>query len=660
MDSIFSLRKGLRTWRALLATFIFCCVSITALCQTNSWTGAVSGNWEDPHWSLGIPPGTGQTVLITNAGFKAVGISPSTAQNDPQTLSIAAFTIASPANSFNTLLLNYAGVAHPLVIGDTNMMGSLIVNSNSAVTVLSSALQVRNTNQFGSFIGEFSIGGNFTEDVSSQVTAGFMNLGDIGPGVFVLTNNSALTAYTENIDTQGVFNQQGGTNTTAGLGLAGQYNMIGGFFGSEIDLRGGTFNQTGGAVSATLLYTEGFYVLAGGTLTSPYLNLPDPPGPVGVRTGSFLQTGGTNLTGSITDGELTSYSIGAGSYVLSNGVLYASGMVFIGPPGGFSQWGGLETNAGFNVAGMLDEFYNPEPSAAVLGGGTMLSSSILVNTGTFTQSGGTNLVAGTVTINSGAESICQLNGGMLGEQNATVSASAGGGFFQTGGVHVVTNTLAVNGQTTNFSGYTLSGGQLTAPNLQLTGGAAFHHTGGTLTQTGTLTLAGDLDEETSGQQFGQLQLSVLLQFTNSILSMPGKSNCVVRFADSSGLTWSNQATLTIENWSGSVSGGGNQRIVFGSSASALTAQQVSQIQFLNPGGLAPGTYPAQILSNGEITPGRALASSEAGHQLVLQWGGTWILQTATNATGPYSNVTAATSPYTNSFTGTRRFFRLRQ
>jgi hypothetical protein len=263
-------------------------------------------------------------------------------------------------------------------------------------------------------------------------------------------------------------------------------------------------------------------------------------------------------------------------------------------------------------------------------------------------------------VNSGPVSTYQLSGGLLGDLNATINSSAGGGFFQTGGVHIVTNLLAVNGEIANFSGYTLSGGQLMAQNVQVTGGAAFHHTGGTLTQTGTLTLAGIWDEQTSGQQFGQLQLSVLLLFTNSIFSMPSKSNCVVRFAASSGLTWSNRAALTIENWSGSVSGGGNQRILFGSSASALSAQQLSQIQFLNPTGLAPGIYPAQILSSGEITPGRALASIQTNHQLVLQWGGTSILQTATNATGPYTDVTGAMSPYTNSFAGMRRFFRLRQ
>jgi len=53
--------------------------------QVNSWTGPTSGNWEDTgSWSLGILPGTNQTILLTNYGWKAVQISGNTAQNFPQ------------------------------------------------------------------------------------------------------------------------------------------------------------------------------------------------------------------------------------------------------------------------------------------------------------------------------------------------------------------------------------------------------------------------------------------------------------------------------------------------------------------------------------------------------------------------------------------------
>ena len=57
------------------------------------------------------------------------------------------------------------------------------------------------------------------------------------------------------------------------------------------------------------------------------------------------------------------------------------------------------------------------------------------------------------------------------------------------------------------------------------------------------------------------------------------------------------------NWNGSPNGGGKHQVFFGSNASGLTAQQLSQIKFKNPAG-STGTYPATILSTGEIVPAR--------------------------------------------------------
>ena len=48
--------------------------------------------------------------------------------------------------------------------------------------------------------------------------------------------------------------------------------------------------------------------------------------------------------------------------------------------------------------------------------------------------------------------------------------------------------------------------------------------------------------------------------------------------------------------------GGPQQILFGTSAAALTPQQLKQILFQDPPGLAAGLYPAMILSNGEVVP----------------------------------------------------------
>jgi len=133
---------------------------------------------------------------------------------------------------------------------------------------------------------------------------------------------------------------------------------------------------------------------------------------------------------------------------------------------------------------------------------------------------------------------------------------------------------------------------------------------------------------------------------------------VVRFGNSSSVAWSNQATLFIDNWNGSPSGGGQHQVIFGSSASSLTPQQISQIQFRNPDG-ASSTFPARILSSGEIVPDRFLAARKASNNLMIEWS-SGTLQSATNVTGPYQDVSGATSPYTGPFTGPERFFRLKQ
>jgi hypothetical protein len=97
------------------------------------------------------------------------------------------------------------------------------------------------------------------------------------------------------------------------------------------------------------------------------------------------------------------------------------------------------------------------------------------------------------------------------------------------------------------------------------------------------------------------QLGTLNLAANSLLDV-GSGASVLQFADSSGVAWSGGAILTVSNWNGSVSGGGPARLLFGSSDSALTAGQVSQIKFANPPGFPAGNYPAMILSTGEVVP----------------------------------------------------------
>jgi hypothetical protein len=655
----------------------------------NAWISPTSGNWEDSqNWSLGIPPGSGQTIMLTNQGWKAVAIGPNTAANFPGTLDVSSVILGGYTDSFNLLLLNYAGFEIPLQAGSVN------VGTNSGITALASVLTI-STNSSGP--GDLSIFSAFNQGEQAIVNAHTINLGDItnasaGAGTYNQTNGT-INADEVSLANSSTFNQFDGADDIGILWMGaanspsnyGRYNMGDGYLtAASIVLYRGTFNQTGGSVAVGLGLGDGTYALSGGILNLPGITIPNVnyslrnPGFTGMGGNAvLLQTGGTNFC----NGSLQVYDTraalmnmpfwGPGSYVLSNGVLCVSNTVRSWMSS-FQQWGGWHTNAGTQVAGDTRPNWEIRSGSFTLGGGTLITPSITVQLGDFTQSGGTNRVSGDVGIGiGGAWSTFTLSGGLLTDLNTSVDgtepATPGSGhafFTQNGGAHIVTNLLRIIGPASHPTpwdvfGYFFNGGQLTAPNIQIDNAAFFNHNGGTLTTAGLLTLGyATWNENTTGQQFGQLLVGAPAG-SNATFSLPSSGNCVVRFANSSSVAWSNQAGLLIANWNGSPNGGGNDQVYFGSSSSGLTAQQLSQIQFKNPNG-ASGNFPARILSTGEIVPGRILLSQRSGNSLVLQWGNGSVLQSATNVMGPWQDVSGATSPYTVPFTGPQRFFRVRQ
>jgi autotransporter-associated beta strand protein len=82
----------------------------------------------------------------------------------------------------------------------------------------------------------------------------------------------------------------------------------------------------------------------------------------------------------------------------------------------------------------------------------------------------------------------------------------------------------------------------------------------------------------------------------------GNGSSVLKFTDSSSVPWTSNTTLSITNWSGSLTGGGTDQIYFGVNSNGLNTSQLSQIIFVNPLGLISGNYAAKILSTGEIVP----------------------------------------------------------
>lgn len=547
----------------------------------NSWTSPVSGNWQDSSsWSLGIIPGTNQTVVLTNAGYKAVQIYPATVQNFPDSLNIDSLVVSSPSNGGNLLLMNFSGYTTPLTVTE------LSVASNSTMTMLSSALQIN-----GPAEGGMKIGGLFNQ-TNSVVNGNQIEVGYIGPGVYNFDSGILDVTYLwVGGPYNGFFNQNGGTNSVGTVHLdtpGGMYVLSNGVYNATTYFNGGTFVQEGGQFDPEVYIITGSYVLAGGTLYNESVV----PGTnaFSISNGSMLQTGGTN------NGPVYIGSYGSGSYTLSNGVMNGPEIV-VDYDGLFTQWGGTQTVSDLEIDERQVDTNTYQVGTFILNGGTITNGSMEMY-GQYTQTGGSHVIEYDIYMDS-LDGSLSLSGGLLAVPEITAYGGYTGGIFlSSGATMVVSNQLTIDGNNTlGWQGFVMSGGHLIVSNIELEAGASFTCDGGTISQSGILYLYYNTSfyPGPTSQTLGQLAAD---GFDNTFYMPAGAS--IMRFADSSSQFWF--GSLTIENWNGSLTGGGQQQIIFGKTAAALTVGQVGLIQFQNPAGFAPGYYPARILSDGEIVP----------------------------------------------------------
>ena len=573
---------------SLTVAFLFVSLRLS-LGDANSWLKPSSGNWEEPFWSQGVLPNYGHSVMITNAGWKAVQIAPSTSQYFPDSLTVYSLTVASPVDSYNTLLLNYAGFDHPLTANY-----SITVGPGAAITMFNSALHLNGPTGVG-----LSIGGEFNQNDSSHVFGNQADVGWAGAGVYNFNNG---TIQLEHLylggPNRGVFNQNGGSNSPGILHCVdgGTYNLHeGDFSGTTYTSDNTVFRQDGGRVFSYLQFHGGTYILNngvnyGGVGLGVY-------GEYRKGSASAVQNGGRMYGPIGIGGEYE----GSGGYTISNGLISVPSLN-VGMFSGFHQYGGTVTTP--STISLQSGYYDRGGVAGAffsLDGGFLSSTGISLDTSTFVQTGGTNQVAGSVFLWRRLGRLWaryELKGGVLIAESTGGSGGGNGGFFQSGGVHRVQNLGFGVDVTYPPTAYDMSGGQLIASNISIAPRAVFNQTGGTIVQSGTITLNfATLNIGPGTQQFGALQLGS----TNTI-AMPSNVSCVARFKNSSPLSWGASTALIIDNWAGSYLGNGAHRIIFGNNSAALTPQQLAMISFRNPAGLAYGTYSTKILSTGEIVP----------------------------------------------------------
>ena len=441
----------------------------------------------------------------------------------------------SQGTSPATLASGFAGTFDEVDIATTTT-GTLTENAGESLTANSLFAIGNNAGTTGTFVlnggsatsaGPFLVGNKGTAVLNQSggqlsgdvvdVGASYDN-GTAGNGRYTLTQGS-LNARNLTVGDAGVglFNQGGGTVTVSGtpatsgydpglqlgfvLGSSGTYLMAGGTLNATTGISlgvssTGRFNQTGGSVNAgtglslgTSVAGVGTYLLTGGSLTTPILNI----GTSNYGQGTFTLSGSGSLT-------VTGSSLNVGGRYLSNGTFNLNGgtistpLVYVGyfGAGTLNQTAGtLQPNAG-NNPGLIVGFGSAAPGTYNLSGGTVATYQTIVGdaNGTFAQTGGTHNAsngliigynhgyAGTYTLGqaAGATSLLQTS-------VTEVALDGTGTFVQTAGTHAAASGIIVGDNADATGTYNLSGGTVTAGGVEVgdAGAGTYLQSGGTAT-----------------------------------------------------------------------------------------------------------------------------------------------------------------------------------
>ncbi|HEX7860646.1 MAG TPA: hypothetical protein VF773_09990 [Verrucomicrobiae bacterium] len=585
---------------------------------TNSWTKGSGGKWEEVSaWSLGRLPDATQAVSIESVNEKTVVIDAATARQFPTSLSIHNLVLTNS----NTLKLDRVGTAGALRIDvGTNRWMGLEVERGARVINLDSDITVDGyLRLIGGWAGQD--GGVVSIKRATVIASG---------GSYALTNGLFEAAHTE-LPSSGIFRQYGGTAR-----LLNTLRVVG---ASSYELHGGE-----------LVVAEG-------------ISLNDSSG--------FFQNGGTNVASLLSVGRPTWGEVG---YVLNRGLLkLGTSSVGAGMSGAFfEQNGGVQvvTNA-IRLTGSA-RYYPPQDitasyrvkNDAVLSAGSLEFDSSF-GFCSFESSGQIQFRENIVYAgDADYQSRFQISGGVVASSNFVVESGVLN-ITQTGGALVVTNLFkfrgyypgVYNGLNARPARYQFTSGTISAKDIEL--GADWIIGSSTATgridNAGTFRMTGTLRIGDAVEQFGKLTV-----VSNATINLEdGKAK--ISFARSNGEQWNTSALLTILMWGGSTHGGGADQVRFGNNRNGLSAEQLAQVQFMDPVGLPSGVYRAEMLETGEVVPvltQRVFHTTTPG-ELVLTWQGTGVLQSSTNVAGPYESVPSAASPYIiEDFPGPQRFFRV--
>jgi hypothetical protein len=447
----------------------------TANAQTNSWINPSLGFWQDTNnWSLALPPGSTQSLLITNAGSKTVLLDSSTSSGYSNTLTVSDLILAGQGGSINTLLVDSIGYNPPF-----HILNSLVVNPGGELLSLDSALLVDNAAGAAVDIeGTMALSG--TNFISGGLYVGFP------------TNSAASFSV---LDGQTIF-----TNGYMTIGFYGsaQVSLLGGTLQTEdnISAPNGMFLGFGPA-------SQGALSIPGGILLVPeHLSLGEDAASAGllsldggqlIATNNYLVSIGGNGAGQVTisNGQLAASSMIVGDAMGSSGTLTlaggtlnlsgalviaqgqsATGAVFItggqlsvtnqGAPVTPTETGQLSvTVGGFGVGQLtvsngsllaqnliVGDCENSQGALTVAGGTVSIASSLIAGANSYIGTASNANANGTIQVTDGSLTVTNQSGtGLL-----TIGQFGNGLFVQSGG-RVLADQLTVgSASSSNYIG----------------------------------------------------------------------------------------------------------------------------------------------------------------------------------------------------------------
>jgi fibronectin-binding autotransporter adhesin len=611
-----------------------------------TWTGlGANANWSTSNnWS-------GNTVpFYTNNPYSPAATANVTFNGTTRT---TVNDDAGAPNFLNSLGFSSTAGAFTLNNGTIGITGNLFDNSANTQTINSNVSLV-NTQDWNISAGKLVLNGILSDSFYITLTkdgAGELDLNGnntwTGPivvngGTLRLTNSNALgtAEYGNQINSGAVLELNGGIAinesdfTFTGTGPSGNGALLssGGAntLGGQIDLGGAsTFQVSSGSLAITGPLSLAYNLVWSGAGSGNISGQVSGAGlfeKTGTGTVSFTGTqgisntlglqidGGTVIlnhtagantwTGPIVVGNNTS-AIGSSTLQLAQSDQLADSLtVTVNNSGVFDLNGNNETINAINMTGG-----SVKTGSGILGiangAGSGITTSASGNVATVTGNVQLQAATTTFTVARGTAATDLAINGPISSTSTGNLVKAGNGILLFSGTTANTfgGTVTVNGGTLTLgktaginaiagSGVIISSGGtlLLAANNQISSSTAMTLAGGTFNVNGftegTATTAG----------VGTLTLSA-----TSTLDL-GAGSALVAFTDSHSSGWTAGQTLSVIDWSGNLSGGGTDRVYFGTSNTTLTSTQLSEITFVNPTGLAPGSYGAKLLSSGELVP----------------------------------------------------------